>query len=455
MGVAFGTVSNCMDVFIHDGRAIPLVLAAIPRLWAAVSILLLHTPENEMAGPLDGIRILDLTTVILRPYATQILGDMGADVIKVETPDGDSTRYTGPGRSGDMAALFMGVNRNKRSIVLDLKKPGGLEALNILISQADVLVHNMRPQKATKLGLSADRVLSRNPNIVFAGLYGYREGGAYSGRPAYDDVIQAQCGLAALMEGEEGRPRFAPTVIADKTCALAGAYSILAALLKRERSGKGCVVEMPMFETMASFVLVEHLYGKMFAGEPWQAGYTRLLNPWRRPHATKDGYIAVMAYSDVQWHRFWDEVGRPELRNAPRFTSLASRTTHIAELYRLAGECLQERTTAEWEDALTRLEIPNARVNSIENLLEDPHLRDVGFFQAFEHETEGSLLMTDAPTRFDNEAGAIRKGPPKLGQHSVEVLREAGLDDGAIDRLLSSGAAIDNRQKDRRVASGR
>lgn len=395
-----------------------------------------------MAGPLDGIRILDLTTVILGPYATQILGDMGADVVKVETPDGDSTRYTGPGRSADMAALFMGVNRNKRSIVLDLKKPDALDALYALIDQADVLVHNMRPQKATKLGLSSDRVLSRNPKIVFAGLYGYREGGSYSGRPAYDDVIQAQCGLAALMEGDDGRPRFAPTVIADKTCALAGAYSILAALLKRERSGKGCVVEMPMFETMASFVLVEHLYGKMFAGEDWHSGYTRLLNPWRRPHATKDGYIAVMAYSDVQWRRFWAEVGRPELGQDSRFTSLASRTTHIAELYRLAGECLQERTTAEWEDALTRLEIPNARVNSIEDLLDDPHLRDVGFFRPYQHETEGALLLTDAPTRFDHEAGVIRHGPPKLGQHSVEVLSEAGFDDDAIERLLCSGAAI-------------
>ncbi|UPK29928.1 CoA transferase [Bradyrhizobium sp. 195] len=257
-----------------------------------------------MSGPLDGIRILDLTTVILGPYATQILADMGADVVKVETPEGDSTRYTGPGRSADMAALFMGVNRNKRSIVLNLKKPEALEALYALIDQADVLVHNMRPQKATKLGLSSDRILARNPKIVFAGLYGYREGGAYSGRPAYDDVIQAQCGLASLMADADGRPKFAPTVIADKTCALAGAYSILAALLKRERTGKGGIVEMPMFETMASFVLVEHLYGKMFQDEDWHSGYTRLLNPWRRPHETKDGYIAVMAYSDVQWRRF-------------------------------------------------------------------------------------------------------------------------------------------------------
>lgn len=407
-----------------------------------------------MSGPLDGIRILDLTTVILGPYATQILGDMGADVIKVETPAGDSTRYTGPGRSSDMAALFMGVNRNKRSIVLDLKQPEALEALYVLIDCADVLVHNMRPQKATKLGLSAERVLARNPKIVFAGLYGYREGGAYSGRPAYDDVIQAQCGLAALMGNADGRPKFAPTVIADKTCGLAGAYSILAALLKRERTGKGGVVEMPMFETMASFVLVEHLYGKMFEGNNWHSGYTRLLNPWRQPHATRDGYIAMMAYSDVQWQRFWEEVDRPDLAQDERFKSLASRTTHIADLYRLSGECLKARTTAEWESALTRLEIPNAKVNSIDGLLDDPHLRDVGFFHHFEHPTEGKIVLTDAPTRFDNEVNHPRQGPPKLGQHSREILTEAGLDESAIERLLAKGATIDhNIPRERSAAS--
>jgi len=405
-----------------------------------------------MSAPLDGIRILDLTTVILGPYATQILGDMGADIVKVETPAGDSTRYTGPGRSSDMAALFMGVNRNKRSIVLDLKQPEALDALYALIDRSDVLVHNMRPQKATKLGLSSERVLARNPKIVFAGLYGYREGGVYSGRPAYDDVIQAQCGIAGLMADADGRPKFAPTVMADKTCALAAAYSILAALLKRERTGKGGVVEMPMFETMASFVLVEHLYGKMFQGEGWHSGYTRLLNPWRRPHVTKDGYIAMMAYSDVQWQRFWHEVDRHDLAQDPRFASLASRTTHIADLYRLAGECLKARTTAEWESALTRLEIPNARVNSLDALLEDPHLRQVGFFRQFEHETEGNIILTDAPTRFDNEVNQLRQGPPKLGQHSLEILREAGLDEGAIERLLAVGATVDHQAQAERLA---
>lgn len=393
-----------------------------------------------MSGPLDGVRILDLTTVVLGPYATQILGDMGADIIKVETPAGDSTRYTGPRRSSDMAALFMGVNRNKRSIVLDLKQPEALEALFALIDTSDVIVHNMRPQKAAKLGISPEDVQRRNPKIVYAALFGYREGGAYAGKPAYDDVIQAQCGIASLMIGPAGRPKYAPTVIADKTCGLVGAYAISAALFKRERTGKGGVVEVPMFETMTAFVLVEHLYGKMFVGDGGHTGYTRVLDTWRQPYATSDGYIGMMAYSDPQWQRFWKEVDRPDLAVDPRFKDLATRTANISELYRVAGECLASRTTAEWEKALSELEIPNAKINSLDELLEDPHLRDVGFYRTFDHETEGRIMMTDAPVRFDREAQQPTRLQPRLGQHSIEVLRCAGFDDDRIGRLVASGA---------------
>lgn len=395
-----------------------------------------------MSEPLEGIRVLDLTTVILGPYATQILGDMGADVIKVETPSGDSTRYTGPHRSPDMAALFMGVNRNKRSIVLDLKQPEGLKALYQLIELSDVIVHNMRPQKARKLGISADAVHARNPKIVYAGLYGYREGGAYAGRPAYDDVIQAQCGIAALMARSAGRPRYAPTVIADKTCGLVGAYSIAAALFKRERTGKGVVVEVPMFETMTSFVLIEHLYGKMFVGDGGHTGYTRVLDTWRQPYATSDGYIGMMAYSDLQWQRFWKEVDRPDLAKDPRFVDLANRTANISELYRMAGECLASRTTAEWEEVLSRLEIPNAKINSLDELLEDPHLNQVGFFRTAEHESEGEILLTDAPVRFDGNVTSLSRLQPRLGQHSVEILREAGIADEKISDMLATKATI-------------
>lgn len=396
-----------------------------------------------MSGPLDGVRILDLTTVILGPYATQILGDMGADVIKVETPVGDSTRYTGPRRNADMAALFMGVNRNKRSIVLDLKQPEALDALYTLIEMSDVIVHNMRPQKAAKLGISPEAVQARNPKIVYAALYGYGEGGTYSGKPAYDDVIQAQCGIASLMAQSAGRPKYAPTVIADKTCGLVGAYAISAALFKRERTGKGGIVEVPMFETMTSFVLVEHLYGKMFVGDGGHTGYTRVLDVWRQPYPTSDGYIGMMAYSDQQWQRFWKEVDRPDLATDSRFKDLATRTANISELYRVAGESLASRTTAEWEEVLTKLEIPNAKINTLDELLEDPHLQQVGFYRTVDHETEGRIMLTEAPVRFDREVSVPSRLQPRLGQHSVEVLRDAGFDDKKIQRLMDSGASLE------------
>lgn len=406
-----------------------------------------------MPGPLEGVRVLDLTTVILGPYATQILGDMGAEIIKVETPAGDSTRYTGPRRSADMAALFMGVNRNKRSIVLDLKQPDALDALFSLIEQVDVIVHNMRPQKATKLGISADAVRARNPKIVYAAFYGYREGGAYSGKPAYDDVIQAQCGIAALMAEPAGRPRYAPTIIADKTCALVGVYSIVAALLQRERTSKGVVVEVPMFETMTSFVLTEHLYGKMFVGSDGHTGYTRVLDVWRQPYATSDGYIGMMAYSDAQWQRFWTEIDRPDLAADERFRDLASRTANVSDLYRIAGDCLGSRTTAEWEEALTRLEIPNAKINSLDDLLVDPHLHEVGFFRTVEHETEGKILLTDAPTRFDGEKNEPMLLQPGLGQHSVEILRLTGISESQIKRMLATGATTEGTSLTQEVRS--
>ncbi len=400
-----------------------------------------------MFGPLDDVRILDLTTVVLGPYATQIFGDMGADVVKVETPSGDSTRSTGPRRSPDMAAIFMGVNRNKRSIVLDLKQAPACAALGRLIDRADVLIHNMRPQKAAKLGLSPAEVLRRNPRIVYAGLYGYRNGGPYSGKPAYDDVIQCQSGVASLMAVQTGRPRYAPTVIADKTSALAATYSVLAALFKRERTGKGQIVEVPMFETMASFILLEHLFGKTFVGEDWSAGYNRVLDPFRQPYQTSDGFIGMMAYSDLQWARFWQEVGKSELVSDRKFNNLTSRTENISELYRTAAECFRNRTTAEWESVLSKLEIPNARINSLDDLLADPHLNSVGFFRRVKHATEGEIILTDAPTRFNGEVAAFDRLQPHLGEHSIEILREAGASEEEIRVLLETKATIDWRRK--------
>jgi crotonobetainyl-CoA:carnitine CoA-transferase CaiB-like acyl-CoA transferase len=396
-----------------------------------------------MAGPLSGLRVVDLTSVVFGPLATQILGDMGAEVIKVEAPEGDTTRYTGPARSRDMAALFMGLNRSKRSLVLDLKKPGARDALWRLIDGADVFVHSMRPQKIEALGFSSDAVLARNPRIVYAGLHGYLNGGPYSGQPAYDDVIQGQSGIASLMSGVAGEPRYVPLIIADKTCALAASNAISAALLARERTGRGQFVEVPMFETMAFFVLAEHLYGHTFVPPEAPLGYTRLLAPWRRPYKTKDGYVCMLAYTDPQWRKFWPAVGKPELASDPRFVDLASRSKNIAELYRLAGEALGDRSTDAWLPIFQELDIPCARISTLEEVFDDPHLAAVGLLERAVHPTEGEIVMTQLPFRFSETQASIARLQPKFGEHSREILREAGFSEGEVQSLVDEGCTID------------
>lgn len=398
-----------------------------------------------MAGPLDGVRVLDLTSVVLGPLATQIMGDLGADVIKIEAPAGDTTRHTGPARSPRMSALFMGLNRNKRSLVLDLKRENARDALWRLIDGADVFIHSIRPRKLARLGFGHDDVLARNPRIVYAGVHGYRADGPYAGAPAYDDVIQGQSGYADLMRRLVGEPRYLPTIMADKTCALVAAYSVMAALFERERSGRGQFVEIPMFETMTAYNLAEHLFGHGFDPPEGPMGYTRVLAPWRRPYPTRDGHLCMLAYTDVQWERFWGEVGRPELASDPRFDTLSSRSDNIEALYATAGECLAERTTAEWVGALGRLDIPAAPVSTLEDLAEDPHLEAIGFFRTAEHPSEGRIVLPDTAVRFARTPADIRRLQPTLGEHSVEVLHEAGLDEAEIETMLADGASRDGR----------
>jgi crotonobetainyl-CoA:carnitine CoA-transferase CaiB-like acyl-CoA transferase len=393
-----------------------------------------------MSGPLAGIRILDLTSVVFGPLSTQILGDMGADVIKIEGPEGDTTRHTGPARSADMAALFMGVNRSKRSLVLDLKQDGARDALWRLIDGADVFVHSMRPQKIAALGFGHEAVRRRNPRIIYAGLHGYLSGGPYSGQPAYDDVIQGQAGVAALMTQIAGEPRYAPMILADKTCALAAANAISAALFARERTGRGQFVEIPMFETMVAFILTEHLSGHTFVPPEAPLGYTRVLAPWRRPYKTKDGHICMLAYTDPQWRKFWAAVGKPALAEDARFDTLASRSRHIAELYRLAGDCLGDRTTDEWLPIFQDLEIPAARISSLDDLMHDPHLTQIAFFKQVRHPTEGEIVVPDPAVRFSDRPTAVERLQPKLGEHGREILGEAGLSDREIEDLVASGA---------------
>jgi crotonobetainyl-CoA:carnitine CoA-transferase CaiB-like acyl-CoA transferase len=393
-----------------------------------------------MTGPLDGLRVLDLTSVVLGPLATQTMGDMGADIVKIEGPAGDTTRYTGPKRSADMSALYMGLNRNKRSIVLDLKQQSAKDALWRLIDTADVFLHSVRPQAMERLGFGTDAVCARNPRIIYAGIHGFRMDGPYAGRPAYDDVIQGLSGSADLMARLVGEPRYMPTIMADKTCGLVTVNAVLAALLEREKSGRGQFVEIPMFETMVAFNMADHIFGHTFDPPEGPMGYSRVLTPSRRPYKTTDGYICLLAYTDIQWVRFWEEVGQPDLKDDPRFDSLASRADNIEAVYSLAGEFIATRSTREWLDTLERLEIPCGEITEMEDIPDDPHMKAVGFFRKEDHPTEGAITVPDTPVQFSRTPASIDRLQPNLGEHSAEILREAGLSDNDIETMRASGA---------------
>lgn len=380
--------------------------------------------------PLEGVRVLDLSTVVLGPYASQVLADYGADVIKIETPEGDSTRKTGPTTETGMGAIFMGVNRGKRSIVLDLKTVAGRDALLRLVDTADVLMHSIRPQKLAQIGLDPQALLARNPRLVYAGLHGFAEDGPYGGLPAYDDIIQGLSGSAALMERQTGTPQYFPTIAADKTCALVAAHAILAALFRRERTGQGGYVEVPMLESMVAFNLVEHFYGQHFDPPLAGPGYTRVLNPWRRPYRTTDGYICAMPYTDVHWRRFFIEAGRPALARDERYTDMTARTAHIESLYETAAEIIGTRTTADWLATFNRLEIPASKMLRLEDLQHDQHLRQTRFFETLDDPVMGRLVFPGVPVKFDRVRPPVRM-PPRLGEHTAEILSELGLSDAA------------------------
>jgi crotonobetainyl-CoA:carnitine CoA-transferase CaiB-like acyl-CoA transferase len=398
----------------------------------------------EVARPLTGVTVVDLSTVVFGPLTSQILADYGANVIKVEAPEGDSTRNTGPAIEKGMAALFLGANRGKRSIVLDLKQPKAREAAVALSDHADVFMHSMRPQKLESLGISPEMLCTRNPRLVYAGLHGFAAGGPYSGRPAYDDIIQGMSGLVALTQMQTGNATYLPTIAADKTCAQIAAHAILAALLARERTGRGGFVEIPMFESMVAFNLVEHLYGQHFEPPLGEAGYPRVLTQWRRPYRTADGLICMTPYTDTHWSRFFKEVGRADLEVDPRFIGISSRTKYIRELLEIAADYVASESTEHWISTCDRLEIPAAPIAELGKLIEDPHLTGTGFFRNVDDPSMGRLRFTGVPVKFDGRHTAIAM-PPRLGQDTRDVLRETGLDASAIDALISSGAAIEHK----------
>tara|TARA_R110000824_G_C15190450_1_gene674680 strand:- start:140 stop:1420 length:1281 start_codon:yes stop_codon:yes gene_type:complete len=410
--------------------------------------------ETENRGPLKGVRIVDLTAVVFGAYATQILGDMGADVIKVEAPSptggggagGDIMRWPGhlpEGAAPDLGPIFLTINRNKRSVLLDLGTAEGREALLKIVATADVLTSNIRYAAMKKLGLAYEDVKAVKPDIIFVHAAGYGSDGPYAGLPAYDDLIQAGSGAADLLGRMDGdpKPRYIPTIMADKVSGLFMVQAVTAALFHKERTGEGQFVEVPMLEAVTSFVLAEHFYDHVYDPPTGQWTYGRITNPDRRPYRTKDGHIGLLPYSDKQWEQFFELAGRlDDYINDPRFNNYKARTIHIRELYAMIEETTETKTTEEWLALLKPLSIPAVKMNRLDDLQDDPHLKAVDFFMRFDHPHAGPYFALKPPVRFMASPSSIRRHPPRLGEQTAEVLREAGMSEAEILALAGDAA---------------
>lgn len=395
---------------------------------------------SKTVSPLEGIRVIDMTSLGMGPLAAQILGDNGADVIKLESPDGDIFRHVLPQRSAGMSHAFIQFNRNKRSVALDLKTGEGKEAFFKLLKTADVLVSNMRPAAMARLGLTAEALRVIKPDLIYCACYGYSERGPYAGRPAADDTIQAMSGLTGLQQMATGALQYVPSVVADKAVGQAVANAILAAIIHRLRTGEGQSVEVPMFETMVSFVMPEHVSGRTFVPPIGEAGYARIITAQRRPFRTKDGYLCVMPYTTPQWLRFLRLIGRHDLADDPDVVDMGGRSRRFEELYAVISDAMPQRTTDEWIAELVEHDILFGKVNSPEDLMHDPHLKAVNMFPEFDHPTEGRLRLLGFPVNFSGTPQRLRYLPPTIGQHTREILLELGYDDAAIDAMQARRA---------------
>jgi crotonobetainyl-CoA:carnitine CoA-transferase CaiB-like acyl-CoA transferase len=395
-----------------------------------------------VAGPLTGVRVLDLTTVVMGPYATQILGDFGADVIKVEPPEGDVMRQAWPFRNPGMGSIFLNTNRNKRSVVLDLKQDAAREACLSLIKVSDVLVYNIRPQAMARLRLSYDDARSVNKKIIYVGCFGYSQRGPNAAKAAYDDMIQGAAGIPWLLHRQGARePRYAPMIVADRSVGQQVASAVSAALYYREKSGKGQRVDVPMFEHLLQIVLGDHLGGYTFEPQHGEPGYHRILAPDRRPYQTKDGHVCALIYNDRQWKAFFDIVGKQEMMRSEKYATQEARSRNYGEAYAFVAGEMKLCTTAQWVEALERADIPVQRMNSLDDIVADPHLAAIGYLGIVEHPSEGPIRSLAVPSEWSHSPPEYRRHAPRLGEHTREVLREAGFSTEAINTLLETGAA--------------
>lgn len=386
--------------------------------------------KNENGRMLEGIRIVDMSTVIFGPYCTQILADMGADVIKVEPAEGDSMRHTSRvAKTPGMSGTHMTINRGKRSVTWDLRSEPGKKAIRRLLESSDVFIHNVRADGIARLGLDYEAVRRIRPDIIYVHCVGFGMSGPYASMPAYDDVIQAASGMASLLPRVDGdpNPRYFPMIVADKVSGLHGAYATLAALVHKLRTGEGQHVEVPMLEALTSFTLLEHLGERAFVPPLGGMLSARVMNPKRKPAPTKDGYIGITPYSDERWVAFFHAVGKSDVLEDPRLNSKAMRTSNIDVMYELLAEVTPERTTAEWLTFLKQAGIPAMRVNEMEDLFDDPHLKAVGFFQNRLHPSEGEYIEVQPPVKFSARPEPKIEPAPRLGQHNDDVLAELGI----------------------------
>ena len=398
-------------------------------------------------GPLAGIRVLDLSSVVLGPFATMTMGDLGAEIIKIERPEGDSARWVNPGRNPGMSGTTMNLNRNKRSIALDLRRPAGQEAVLRLAEGADALFHNIRPRAIERLGLGYEAVRRVRPGIVYCVCTGYDSRGPLAGLPAYDDLIQGASGLAELVGRSGGEPAFVPMALCDKLVGLSAAYALTAALLHRERTGEGQHIEVPMHETMVSFIAAEHIGDSLFEPPEEPFGYNRILSPNRRPYRTRDGHLCVLAYTDRQWRAFFGLTGRDaDLLEDPRFSTLAARTRNTDELYGIVAEEIADRTTAEWLALLQDAEIPAMPVQSLDDIRQNRQLRESGFLGLRTHPSEGEYLSLGVAPQFSATPCTVTRDAPRLGEHGVEILREAGFSRAEIEAMRNSGVLVEGEE---------